>query len=67
MSAPYEAPEKPEILIETANETPAVSADRILRYLEQSGLVDPPADRGYTAEEAEKIKERLTKLGYIEQ
>ncbi len=67
VSAPYEAPEKPEVLIETANETAPVSADKILRYLEQAGLVDPPADRGYTAEEAEKIKERLTKLGYIEQ
>jgi hypothetical protein len=29
-------------------------------------LVDPVHDKGYTAEEAEKIHKRLEKLGYIE-
>lgn len=66
IDAPYEAPERPELVIETAQETPAQSAARILTKLEQMALVEPPQDKGYTPEEAEKIHQRLEKLGYIE-
>ena len=36
---PYEAPEKPEILIETENTTAEDAAKQILAYLEQHGLL----------------------------
>ncbi|MGH8246511.1 MAG: adenylyl-sulfate kinase [Gammaproteobacteria bacterium] len=66
VSAPYEEPANPEITIHTQQEPAADSAARILRTLEQMGLIDPPSDATYTPEEAEKIRERLEKLGYIE-
>jgi adenylyl-sulfate kinase len=66
VDAPYEAPENPELTIETVKETPTQSAARILAKLEQMALVEPVHDKGYTAEEAEKIHKRLEKLGYIE-
>ena len=64
---PYEPPLHPELVIETDKETPAASAARILALLEQRGLVAPSPEPGYTAEEAEKIRARLARLGYIEQ
>ena len=36
---PYEAPEKPEIVIETETTTPADAAQRILAYLEKGGYL----------------------------
>lgn len=63
---PYEAPLNPELVIQTAQEAPEVSASRILRLLELRGLVNSNHAPAYTPEEAEKIRERLTKLGYIE-
>lgn len=39
VSAPYEAPESPEIRVDTADATPAESAAIVLRRLEQLGLV----------------------------
>jgi adenylylsulfate kinase len=36
---PYEAPEKPEILIETAKQSPEESAKQILAYLETGGYL----------------------------
>jgi adenylyl-sulfate kinase len=64
---PYEAPVNPEITIETETETPEMSAARILGKLEQLGLIEPAHEPAYTPEEAEKIRARLEKLGYIEQ
>jgi len=64
---PYEAPVSPELTIETTAEAEAKSAARILAALEQLGLVEPVREPAYTPEEAEKIRERLTRLGYIEQ
>ncbi len=64
---PYEAPLHPEVTIETAKETPRESAARILAYLEQRGLIDPPLVTPYRSDEAEKIREKLVRLGYIEQ
>jgi adenylyl-sulfate kinase len=64
---PYETPLTPELAIETAVESEAQSATRILARLEQIGLVEPVQEPAYTPEEAEKIRERLTRLGYIEQ
>ena len=64
---PYEAPVSPELVIETESETPEMSAARILGTLEQLGLIEPAHEPAYTPEEAEKIRARLEKLGYIEQ
>jgi len=66
VSAPYEAPSKPEVTIHTAKETAEESAARILGKLEQMGLLEPAHEPAYTSEEAAKIHERLAKLGYIE-
>ena len=64
---PYEAPVNPELIIETETETAEQSAARILGKLEQMALIEPAHEPAYTPEEAEKIKARLEKLGYIEQ
>ncbi len=63
---PYEPPLVPELIIETDKETPEQCAARILAKLEQLGLVEPAHEPAYTPEEAEKIRERLEQLGYIE-
>ncbi len=39
VSDPYEAPENPEILIPTHEETPEESANRVISYLELKGLI----------------------------
>ncbi len=39
VSDPYEAPENPEITVETAGKTPEESAQTILDYLEAEGLI----------------------------
>ena len=39
VSAPYEAPEHPEIRIESEHEEPEESAQRILQLLEERGLI----------------------------
>ena len=63
---PYEPPHAPELIIETASETDQQSAARILTLLEQLGLAEPVHEPAYSPEEAEKIRERLARLGYIE-
>ena len=64
---PYEAPAAAELVIEAAAEPEQQSGTRIITRLEQLGLVDAVHEPAYTPEEAEKIRERLTRLGYIEQ
>jgi adenylyl-sulfate kinase len=66
ISDPYEPPLHPEILIQTQKESAQESAARILGRLERMGLIEPAHEPAYTPGEAEKIRERLTKLGYIE-
>jgi adenylyl-sulfate kinase len=62
---PYEAPENPEVLVDTAAEEAEFSADKIIRKLEEMGYI-PGADvRGYSSEEEETIKQRLRDLGYL--
>ncbi len=64
---PYEPPLRPELIVETDKESPNASAVRVLAKLEELGLVEPAETSAYTAEEAEKIRARLVKLGYIEE
>jgi adenylylsulfate kinase len=66
ISDPYEPPVNPEIVIHTQNEPAEESAARILGHLERIGLVEPAHEPTYTSAEAEKIRARLEKLGYIE-
>jgi len=66
ISDPYEAPLNPEIVIQTQKESEQESAVRILGSLERMGLIEPAHEPAYTSDEAEKIRERLEKLGYIE-
>jgi adenylyl-sulfate kinase len=62
---PYEPPLNPEIVIETQNEEPEVSAARILDNLERMGFIDPADEPAYSADDAEIIRDRLVKLGYM--
>lgn len=39
VDAPYEAPESPELSIDTSDDTPEESAARVLRYLEEQGYL----------------------------
>jgi adenylylsulfate kinase len=41
VSDPYEAPESPELVIDTETQTPEESAQQILSYLEAQGLIPP--------------------------
>jgi adenylyl-sulfate kinase len=66
ISDPYEAPLNPEIVIQTQKESEQESAARILGSLERMGLIEPAHEPAYTSDEADKIRERLEKLGYIE-
>lgn len=63
---PYEPPLQPELVIETEKELPATSAARILTMLEKMGLLGPADSPAYSQDEAEKIRARLVRLGYIE-
>ncbi len=63
---PYEAPERAEIVVKTAEETIEESMSKILRTLELMGYI--PASDGdteYSDEEEAEIKKRLSDLGYI--
>jgi adenylyl-sulfate kinase len=66
ISDPYEPPTHPEIVIETEKETPEDSTNRILHELERRWLIEPAPEPAYTTSEADSIRSRLTKLGYIE-
>ena len=66
ISDPYEPPLHAEIVIQTQKESEQESAARILGSLERMGLIEPAHEPAYTSVEAEKIRERLEKLGYIE-
>src|SRR5688572_32342803 len=41
VSDPYEPPEHPELVLETENQTPEESAEEILAFLEERGLIPP--------------------------
>lgn len=63
---PYEAPENPEVLVETDKESEEESLSKIVRTLELMGYIPGGAAEGdYSDEEEEAIKTRLKDLGYI--
>ena len=67
VSDPYEEPLHAEVVCETDRETVAESAAKVLRRLEELGLVAPAGEkpREYSAEEEAKLARRLGDMGYI--
>ncbi len=66
VSDPYEAPENPEVYVDSSREAPEDSVRKILALLEERGYIE--AERtisGYTKEEEEKVNQRLKDLGYL--
>jgi adenylylsulfate kinase-like enzyme len=62
---PYEAPAKPEILIDSDKESVAESVAKIIRTLEVLEYVPRAVGGEYSEAEEETIKKRLKDLGYI--
>ena len=67
ISDPYEAPENPDVKIDSSAETIDESLAKILRKLEELGYVSPAAEdeEAYTADEEAEIEARLAALGYL--
>ncbi len=67
ISDPYEEPLQPEVICETDREGVEESAGKILRRLEELGLVPSAGapSQDYSAAEEQKIAKRLEDLGYI--
>jgi adenylyl-sulfate kinase len=65
VSDPYEPPEKPEVVVDTAKEDIDASVQRIIGTLEQLAYIPAGDGRGYSDDEEESIKQRLKDLGYI--
>lgn len=62
---PYEAPPRPEILIESDRESVDESVAKILRTLEVMEYIPRAVGADYSAQDEETIKSRLKDLGYI--
>jgi adenylyl-sulfate kinase len=66
ISDPYEAPENPDVMIDSGVETLDESLGRILRKLEELGYVPPvEAEQPYTEDEEAEVEARLAALGYL--
>jgi adenylyl-sulfate kinase len=63
---PYEPPLNPELVIHTEHESPAESAASIIAKLQELRYLDPADAPLYTAAEEDRIRTRLTQMGYIE-
>jgi adenylylsulfate kinase len=65
ISAPYEAPVKPELVVKTADLTLEESAAKVLEFLSEKGIISAAEKSPYSAEEEEVINKRLEDLGYM--
>jgi adenylyl-sulfate kinase len=71
ISDPYEPPEHPEIVVNTAQQALEESVSVILRRLEELGYLEAEGGRDrsetcpYSAEDEAAVEERLRALGYI--
>lgn len=66
ISDPYEEPLDPEIIVDTAVESPQESIGKIIAKLEELEYIPPaPQQRVYSEEEEKEIEDRLRALGYI--
>ncbi len=65
VSDPYEPPEHPEVMVDTAAEDVDTSVAKIIAALEEMNYIPAAAGGEYSADEEETIKRRLQDLGYI--
>lgn len=67
ISDPYEEPLNPDVVVETDKETIEESANKIVQKLIELGYISQTGSAGhvYSPEEEDKIKERLSRLGYL--
>jgi len=65
ISAPYEPPEHPEVSLNTANQTLDESANIVISYLEEKGIIPDRSEENFNDEEEEVINKRLADLGYV--
>ena len=67
VSDPYEEPLNPELVVETKKETVEESTRNIMQKLAELGYINPksPDANVYSPEEEARIKERLSRQGYI--
>jgi adenylyl-sulfate kinase len=65
VSDPYEEPLNPELMVDSSQETPELSARRIIMKLEEMGYLPPASKEVYSEEEEEEVKRRLEELGYF--
>ncbi len=65
VSDPYEAPEKPEVVVNSSTQTEDESVAAIIRTLEMLDYIPRVDGADYAPEEEEAIKARLRDLGYI--
>jgi adenylyl-sulfate kinase len=66
ISDPYEAPENPEVAIDSGTETIEQSLAKVLDKLEELEYAPPAVEDGaYTDEEEAEIEARLAALGYL--
>lgn len=67
VSDPFEEPLDPGLVVETDKETVEASVEKVAQKLVELGYVNPKGSAGhvYSPEEEDKIKERLSRLGYI--
>jgi len=65
VSDPYEEPLNPEVVLETDKETKEESVRKVITKLEELRYIQPAAATQYSEEEEEKVKNRLTDLGYL--
>ena len=67
VSDPYEAPENPDVTIDSSAEAVEKSLAKILQKLEELGYVPPSEDEdeAYTEDEEAEIEARLEALGYL--
>jgi adenylylsulfate kinase len=65
VSAPYEEPLKPEVLLNTDQLTVEQSVNKVIATLEVLGRIEKVEGASYTPEEEEMIRRRLQELGYL--
>jgi len=65
ISDPYEAPEKPEVVVNSSTQTEDESVAMIISTLEMLNYIPKVEGEDYSADEEEAIKTRLRDLGYI--
>ncbi len=69
ISAPYEAPENPEIKLDTKQQSLKESADIVVKYLIEKNIIKTnhqnAFNESYSEEEEQIINKRLSDLGYV--